>query len=135
MGTQAYGTVDEYRQALSVVLADPKPASRLKILRLHYEAPDHTASAAELAEQMGYRTFGGVNFQYGTLAHRVGAQLCLSKPPRGFWLHVLADWADHLSPQGHTAFVLRPQVVEALEQLGVPWTAEPKRRSPGVRGE
>lgn len=135
MGTPAHGTVAEYRQALSVVLADPKPASRVKILRFHYEAPHHTASAAELAEQMGYRTFRGVNFQYGTLAHHVAAHLGLSKPPRGFWLHVLADWADHLSPQGHTAFVLRPQVVEALEQLGVPWAAGPKRKSPGARGE
>ena len=61
-----------------------------------------------------------MNLQYGKLAGRVAAQLGVTEPPRGFWLYVLSDWAADRDPNsGHTAFVMRKEVIDALQQLTI----------------
>ena len=51
---------------------------------------------------------------------RVAQLLGIDERPEGFWLYVLAGWADERDAvSGHTAFVLRRPVIEALTRLGV----------------
>jgi hypothetical protein len=113
-------------KAFKALLLNPKniTLNQRRLLRLHFESPGHCRSAQELAETMGYKNFGGVNSQYGTLAHRVGDRLGVSLPPEGFWLFILAEWGDQ-GPQNETTFILRPEVVEAIKQVWPEWTVGP----------
>jgi len=117
---EAFGTTDEYLRAFEAVRAEGIPDNHLNLLRAHFAAPNHTATWAQLAAFVGYANFKAVNLQYGKLAARVAVQLGISQPPLDFWLSVLAGWAAERDPDsGHTAFVLRRPVVEALRQLGL----------------
>lgn len=120
MDDEEFGTADDYIQAFEAVRAKGIPDNHLALLRAHAAAPGHTATWAQLASAVGYENFNAVNLQYGKLAARVAARLGVHRPPRGFWLFVLAGWAADPDPDsGHTAFVLRRPVVEALRRLGL----------------
>jgi hypothetical protein len=114
---EEFGTVDDYMRAFEAVRAEGIPDKHIALLQAHYEAPDHTATAQQLAESVGYAHFRAVNLQYGTLAHRIGDCLGIIEPPMGFWLFVLVDWAEP-DVSGDTAFALRRPVVKSLERLG-----------------
>jgi hypothetical protein len=118
-----FGTVDDYFRALQAVLGEHVSPKHLAMLREHFNAPDHTTTWWQLAEKVGYPNFNTVNLQYGKFAGRVASQLGLSEKPldpngNGWWLWVLVHWAGERGAGGDTAFVLRPEVVEALERLG-----------------
>jgi hypothetical protein len=118
MDHEEFGTVDDYLRAFRAIQAEGIPENHIALLRAHFTAADHTATWAQLAAAVGYANGAAVNLQYGTLARRVAQQLGVSQPPHGFWLHVLAGWADARDPvSGHTAFVLRRPVIEALQRL------------------
>jgi hypothetical protein len=121
MGTKHFGSAEEYANALGTVIAEGVPEKHIELLQAHCLAPRRTRTATELAHHVGYANYSAVNLQYGRLAHRVGSQLGLIEPPRGFWLFVLVNWAGSTDPSGHTRFVLRSPVVEALKKLGYPW--------------
>ena len=112
-----FGTVDDYIKALENIIAERLPKSHVTLLRKHCEAPQHISTAYRLAQAVGYANGNAVNLQYGILAHRVATELGVDEAPKGFWLYVLVDWADELDSKGHTRFVLRPPVVEALHRL------------------
>ncbi|QDU21708.1 Serine/threonine-protein kinase StkP [Urbifossiella limnaea] len=117
---EEFGTTDDYLRAFEAVLAEGIPDIHLDLLRKHYAAPDHTATWARLAAEVGYANGSAVNLQYGKLAARIAARLGVKQPPRGFWLYVLAGWAAERDPDsGHTAFTLRRPVNEALRRLGL----------------
>src|SRR5438034_66955 len=120
MGDEEFGTANDYLRAFETVRAEGIPDNHLALLRAHFAAPDHTATWAQLAAAVGYANFNAVNLQYGKLAARVASQLGIRQPPLDFWLSVLAGWAAERDPaSGHTAFVLRRPVIEALRQLGL----------------
>jgi hypothetical protein len=132
-----FGTVDDYAAALAAVIAEGVPQRHIDLLRAHYESPRHIATARQLARTVGYVNYGGVNMQYGTLAHRVASRLGVVEPPNGFWLFVLVDWASSSDPRGDTRFRLRAPVVEALQRLGYPWATgvrSNKRMEPSRAG-
>ena len=116
-----FGTADEYTAALSAVVAEGVSDRQIELLRAHYKAPRHTATARQLANAVGYANYGGVNIQYGTLAHRIASRLGIVEPPNGFWLFVLVNWANSHDPSGDTRFVLRAPMIEALQRLRYPW--------------
>lgn len=123
MHPEEFGTVDDYFRALQSVLRASVSPKHRAMLREHFNAPDHTTTWWQLAEKVGYPNFNTVNLQYGKFAGRVARQLGLSEKPLdpngyGWWLWVMVQWADERDPSGDTAFVLRPEVVEALERLG-----------------
>ena len=62
----ANATVAEFKRALLSV--SPLADNHLEILRVHYQAPDHTVTATQIAEALGYKNWGGANLQYGILA-------------------------------------------------------------------
>lgn len=113
-----FGTVDDYFKAFQALQEEGIHEQHRALLKVHCDAPKHTATWAQLAKVVGYPNGDTVNMQYGTLARRVAEQLGVREKPKGFWLYVLADWAARKGLSGHTAFVLRPQVVQALEKLG-----------------
>jgi hypothetical protein len=45
---------------------------QVQLLRLHYQAPERTITAKQLAEQVGYSSYVVANAQYGQLAKLVG---------------------------------------------------------------
>ena len=116
---ECYGTTHEYLSALKAVMGHRVHPRHLEMLREHYLSPKHTTTWESLASKVGYRTGNTVNTQYGTFAGRVAAELGISEKPEGFWLYVLVKWAGREDVKGHTQFVLRKPVCEALEQLGV----------------
>lgn len=127
MNHHEYGSVEDYARAFSLI-HDEIPEKHAALLQAHASAPDRTASWRELAEEVGYSNAAAVNLQYGKLARRVAEALGITAPPRGFWLHVLADWAGEPDSKGHTRFVLRTPVVDAAARLGLVSLELPKCR-------
>jgi putative restriction endonuclease len=113
-------SANAYVEAFRIIHAEGIAENHLALLRGHFNAPNHTTTWAQLAQFVGYANGAGVNLQYGHFAARVAKALGFAEPPMGFWLNVLADWADELDvASGHTAFVLRSKVIEALQRLGI----------------
>src|SRR5262249_1856885 len=120
MNHELFGTIDAYLRAFEVVGAEGIPENHLALLRAHYAAPNHTATWAQLATVIGYANGNAVNLQYGTFAGRVAREMGITTVPNGFWLDVLAGWAEERDAvSGHTSFILRRPVTEALTRLGV----------------
>jgi hypothetical protein len=119
MSNEQYGSADDYYRAFVALQKEGIPEKHIGLLQAHYQAPHHTATWAQLASVVGYANGEAVNLQYGKLASRVAHLLGLVEPPEGFWLYVLADWAKKKDSSGHTAFVLRRPVIEALSRLGL----------------
>jgi hypothetical protein len=119
MDDEEFGTSSDYVKAFAALQKEGIAEEHVALLRAHFKAPNHTATWAQIAEVVGYANRNAVNLQYGTLARRVAHRLGMVEPPKGFWLFVLAKWADARDPSGHTAFVLRQPVIEALAQLGI----------------
>jgi hypothetical protein len=66
-------TIGEFRSVLAKI---QKPGGRqLVFLRAHQRAPGHVLTARRLAEAAGYKTYDGINLQYGLLAKRIGKSL------------------------------------------------------------
>jgi hypothetical protein len=95
------------------------------MLKDNYQSPDHTTTATRLARAAGFPSFHAANLRYGLLARK------------------LCDYFQ-IYPQFHSSIlvifekpgrewqaVLRPQVVQALEELE--WFASP--HPPNVLGE
>jgi hypothetical protein len=96
----------------------------LKMLRTHYDAPEQTLTATQMAHALGYERHGTANAHYGKLATRVGEELGLQPE---LSLNVLAtfDW-----PQGEQCkWIMRHQVADALEKLG--WVATKRTTTVG----
>jgi len=122
MHPETFGTVDDYFRALQSVLREGVAPKHLAMLREHFNATNHTTTWWELARKVDYPNFNTVNLQYGKFAERVARQLGLTEKPldpngNEWWLWVLVHWADERDVSGNTAFVLRPEVVEALGRL------------------
>lgn len=119
MSNTKFGTADDYYRAFAAIQKKGIPEKHIALLQAHFQAPRHTATWAQLASVVGFANGDAVNLQYGKLAGRVARLLGVVEPPKGFWLYVLAEWAKKKDPSGHTAFVMRRPVIEALSRLGV----------------
>src|SRR4051794_32270 len=68
----------QFAAALKTV---PKPGGRqIDFLRAHYNAPGRAMTATKLAEAVGYKSYHGLNLQYGKLADGIGAILGIKDP-------------------------------------------------------
>lgn len=84
------------------------------MLRIHYAAPGHTITARQLAVAMGYNSWRATNMHYGRLGRLVGEKLGL--PPD---TKLEAICAFHKAPGKEWEFIQRPNLVSALESLGI----------------
>lgn len=105
---------------MAKILEEGLHDNHLAILQAHYSCPEHTATWQQLADFVGYQGSHAINLQYGHLAKRVAKELKVRRPPHGFWLYTLVDWADGPDPQSnHTRFRLRNPVISALRMHGL----------------
>ena len=114
-------TALQYQQAIASVLAR-SPDSYRRMLEANFRAKNHTLTPLELAHAAGYQHVSAVNLHYGKLGARVSQELGyvpakLSLQGRPCLTFVLANWSALRS-----AWVLLPEVIEALEYIG--WSQE-----------
>ena len=118
-----FGSIDAYRHAIGTVLKEGIPKKHEEMLREHLGAPSQTITWRRLAEKVGYPNGRTFNLQYGHFAKRVACGLGLTQKPldpsgQRWWLWALVYWAEERDAiTGHTAFILRPEVVDALSGL------------------
>ena len=84
-----------------------------QMLRLHYNAPSRTVTAAQMAEALGFGHYSLANSQYGRLGRLVGDELEYN--PMKERLGTLVTF-ERRNEEWH--WIMRPQVAEALERLG-----------------
>jgi hypothetical protein len=105
----------EYVSALSAI---PVTDKQRKMLRFHHSAPGHVVSATLLAHEAEFEDFTGANLQYGLLAAEILRRLGRDLGER-VKVGILVDFVDpHFAANAEFLWVMRPQVVEALENLG-----------------
>jgi predicted HNH restriction endonuclease len=129
--TTPIATTDEYIAALRLFrdgFKREKPFSsspELKMLRSHYNAPQHTITAATLATELSLVSPNAANLRYGTLARNLTKLLDktlpaikASKVPH--WWRTLAYCRDDvaITNDGQVEWIMRTELCEALEQLG-----------------
>lgn len=113
-----FGTTAEYVAVFRALQSQGIHPNHRALLEAHLQAPAATASWRQLARAAGYKDEDPVKLQYGTFAGRVARRLGVRRRPEGFWLYVLAEWAEERDDKGHTRYRLRPEVVAALKRLG-----------------
>lgn len=100
------------------------------LLIAQYNFPDHRATATELAKSVGEKTFRAVNSIYGKLGTAVRKAVGFAGP--GQQSSVLSSFYRPDDGDDHDCqFVMHPQVVYALEQLG--WVKPVVRKASGAR--
>ena len=92
-------------------------SDRVKILKRHFQCKDHTATARQLSELLGYKNFNAVNLQYGLFVKSLALEFGISKNQQNFdWLFFLMDFIHQ--PNEECKLVLRENTVQALRKIG-----------------
>lgn len=116
---------EEYIDAL-LKLRDLKRFRNTKfvhMLKAQYSMPNHTITATQLAEAVGFQNYNATNLQYGTLGKEVARHLGYEPPKRSngesiwFWMLSSGNEASGSTMDGHYEFVMRPELVKALETM------------------
>jgi hypothetical protein len=101
------------------------------MLDAHLNAPDYCITATQLAEAAGYENYSGANLHYGKLGQMLAEELNYNPPTRDdgtvIWTATIAGWDDDVDlgkllraeerrhDDGHFEWIMRPQVIEALQ--------------------
>lgn len=112
-------TADDYRNAF-LSMGAQLTRTRRDLLRVHYRFYRHQATMSQVAERMGWKSYSSANAQYGRLGQLVGKQLGFKVKPGGAYSSALCTFIEPAEPGDHWLTIMRPQVAEALRQLG--WT-------------
>jgi hypothetical protein len=105
-------TTEDFVRALKVI--GKAPGHVAKILRAHYEAPGRVATVSRLKESVPYKSWAGVNLQYGLFADKVAATLGVEPPETRLFL--LCDFvAKKKQSNEHWQLVMRPEFAAALK--------------------
>jgi len=93
-----------------------RPGGRqLQFLQAHYLAPGHALTAAKLAKAARYKSWAGLNLQYGLIAKKVGEAM----HAKDFHLGSLVDFAPPNSVTNkHWVLIMKPEFARALKQAG-----------------
>jgi hypothetical protein len=110
-------SVADYAAAFQAIEGRITPKQR-ELLLLHHRAQARVTSATRLAEAVGFENYNAVNLQYGLLARQVADQLGIDLN-ESVVAGVLVDFVDPgFAANEHYLWVLRPNVAQALEDLG-----------------
>lgn len=122
---QEVPTAAEYKAAFlaarSALRSSVGSSVPLKLLQANYDAPDHAATAGELAEAIGLDTFNQASLAYGKFAKAIAEKL--DKKPK-FNLSVLVTFSEIDGDDGFVRWTMIPNVITALEELG--WVGGPR---------
>jgi hypothetical protein len=119
-------SMERYRDKLKVY-AHSMPHVYRQLLLKHYRAPDHTATATELAKFVDFKDYSAVNLHYGTFAAELARRMDWPIPPDAPAASFIATFEKSDDDEAHWKWVMRPQVAGALEALGwvnPPWPRE-----------
>jgi hypothetical protein len=117
MNTPESATAEDYRRAfLALESQSQMTDTRRRLLRIHYRFYHHQATMSQIAEAMGWKTFSSANVHYGRLAQLVGDEMGFQVD--GAYSNVLCTFVSPQEPGDHWLNIMRPQVAEALRQLG-----------------
>ena len=108
-------TAEAYQDAF-LALTPKMTRTRRTLLLTHYRAFGHQATMSQIAEGMGWSSYSSANTHYGRLAQLVAKQV-------GFHtgichLNTLCTFIEPEERGDHWLIIMRPQVAEALRQLG-----------------
>ena len=106
----------QFKSALRKVREDMHE-KEFEMLRAHYYAPNRTITSTQLAQAVGYKHFSTACFQYGGLA----SKLCdiLGHPAGATKLYLIVSFIDRdAKAKAHGSWIMRPQVAQALKELG-----------------
>jgi len=118
-------TPELYRRALREMRSDGHFESNqyLNMLKAQYQADGHIITASRLAEAAGYANYNAANLHYGTMGRLLAVYLGYLPPKRPdgtrMWWQTLSkgNAASEETLDGHFEFVMRPELVKALEEL------------------
>jgi hypothetical protein len=115
-------TVAEYRRIFPICVRASRGQQKrdglspiMEMLRANYEAPEHTATAGQLAKKVNLTNFGDANLRYGTFAKLLCEQL--GRKPN-FYIAILVTFRGGQWDNGIVRWTMLPQVAAALEELG-----------------
>ena len=120
MNTPESASAEDYCRAF-LALESEMTDSRRKLLQVHYRFYHHQATMSQIAEAMGWKSFSSANVHYGRLAQLVGEEMGFEVD--GAYLGALGTFVEPQEPGDHWLIIMRPQVAEALRQLG--WAGKP----------
>ncbi len=95
----------------------------LEMLKAQYAMPNHTITATQLAEAVGFQNYNATNLQYGTLGKEIAGFLSYIPPKRKngepiwFWVLSSGNDASDETMNGHYEFIMRPELAQALETM------------------
>jgi hypothetical protein len=95
------------------------PSGRqLRFLTAHCRAPGGVLTAAKLAKVAGYKSYGGINLQYGLLAKRIGVAMGRSNVDITL---LVAGVRPKSVTNREWLLAIRPEFASALKRAG--WIA------------
>ena len=102
---------------------------QMTMLRVNYYSGGRSATMRELATASGYGDYKIANVQYGSLAKRLYKAIGYPKPKSvnsdgSYWVLGLGEFIDRSDFGLEMQCVMRPEVAEALERLGIVESAE-----------
>ena len=113
-------SVAQYKRAFRTIYPKLHP-NYLAMLKAHYSAPEHTVTMSELAEAVGYSGHRPANLHYGKLGRMIAEELNYRKER----LRGQSNFIDALAIEDPSwnrieewPWIMRPEVVKALEELG-----------------
>lgn len=111
-------TVAGYVRALSA-LGKRVTDEHRSLFRVHYHAPDRTATTKQIASWAGVASWGVVNLRYAKLGHAVCDELGIRPQLRPDDTHRWwSVWSRGWNTPGGFVWQMLPVVAAALEQLG-----------------
>lgn len=118
-------TPEQFKHALQALMANTskKTQNGMRMLKAHYDAKDKTISAAGLAKSVDYKSYTTANEQYGSFAHAI-SDLIDHRPEKNknvqpVWTYTICTAAKNTDDNGHFQWVLKDEVCQAMEQLGI----------------
>jgi hypothetical protein len=115
-GEASVVTVEAFKEAFLALEPHMTKAQRAMLLA-HARAPAQCISMERLGVEGGYDNFRAANMQYGALAGKFADHLGITG--LGQKTQLLAYAAQDKDDQGHWQWALRPQIFDALCELGL----------------
>jgi hypothetical protein len=112
-------SAEKYAKAFEAIKGELSNGHRA-FLKAHYQSPQHTSSASELAKAAGYKGYGGYNLQSQHIGQMLAQYLDISLPQRPdgtlFPSAFLVKWKKE---EDCWYCTLHPEVATALEIVGL----------------
>lgn len=119
-------SAENYRKTLEILAYSMTPKQRLMLVK-HYRAPEHTVTASQLAEMVGYPNWRTVNLQYGLFAQKLADRLGWVLPPDAQSSYAVAWFEKSEGDEEHWQWHMHPELAEALVALR--WVSPPSTKA------